>query len=174
MLPILVVFGPLFTDISVNKDLIFRRLSINMDGSSRNWQRIVKNGQFPATIPSDPIPPFPGQLSSPGQLSAISHSAICPQSYRSCASYYGRTTRNLVVRCRGHLEINKAGQKIKSSPSTIGDNISKFGHDESFENFEVISRTDNSFDLHIHDSLLILRDRPMLKSQLSYIPLALF
>ena len=60
------------------------------------------------------------------------------------------------------------------SPSAIGDHISKSGHDASLENFEIISRTDNSFDLLIHESLLILRDRPMLNSQLSSIPLALF
>ena len=90
------------------------------------------------------------------------------------ASYYGKTTRNLVVRCREHLGINEAGQKIKSSPSAVGDHISKSGHDTSLENVEIISRTDNSFDLLIHESLLILRDRPSLNSQLSSIPLALF
>ena len=76
-------------------------------------------------------------------------SLICPSVvYRfkcpGChASYYGKTARNLVVRCREHLGINKAGQRIKSSPSAIGDHISKSGHDASLENFKIISRTDN-------------------------------
>ena len=60
------------------------------------------------------------------------------------------------------MGINKAGQMIKSSSSAIGDHISKTGHDASLENFEIISRADNSFDLLIHESLLILRDRPSL------------
>ena len=90
------------------------------------------------------------------------------------ASYYGKTTRNLVVRCREYLGINKAGQKIKNTSSAIGDHISKTGHDASLENFEIISRTDNSFDLLIHESLLILRDRPSLNGQLPSIPLTLF
>ena len=103
--------------------------------------------------------------------SSVVYHFRCPGCH---ASYYGKTTRNLVVRCREHSGINKAGQKIKSSPSAIGDHISKSGHDASLENFEIISRTDNSFDLLIHGRLLILRDRPMLNSQLSSIPLALF
>ena len=103
--------------------------------------------------------------------SSVVYRYRCPGCH---ASYYGKTTRNLVVRCREHLGINKAGQKIKSSPSAIGDHISKSGHDASLENFEIISRTVNSFDLLIHESLLILRDRPMLNSQLSSISLALF
>ena len=89
-------------------------------------------------------------------------------------SYYGKTTCNLVVCCRKHLGINKAGQKINSSPSATGDHISKSGYDASLENFEIISSTDRSIDLLIRESLLILRDRPSLNSQLSSIPLALF
>ena len=90
------------------------------------------------------------------------------------ASYYGKTTRNLVFRCREHLEINKAGQKIKNSSSTIGDHISKTNHDAFLENVEIISRTNNSFELLIHESLLILRDRPSPNRQFSSIPLTLF
>ena len=103
--------------------------------------------------------------------SSVVYRYKCPGCH---ASYYGKTTRNLVVRCREHLGINKAGQKIKSSSSAIGDHISESGHDASLENFEIISRTDNSFDLLIHESLLILRDRPTLNGQLSSIPLMLF
>ena len=48
----------------------------------------------------------------------------------------GKQLVNLFVQCREHLGINKAGQKIKSSPSTIGYNLSKSGHDASLENIE--------------------------------------
>ena len=90
------------------------------------------------------------------------------------ASHYSKTTRNLVVRCREHWGINNAVEKLKSSPSAIGDHISMSGHDAPLENFEIISRTDDSFGQLIHESLLILWDRPTLNSHFSSIPLALF
>ena len=70
------------------------------------------------------------------------------------AIYCGNTKRHLVVRGREHLGINKAGQKIKSNFSSIGDHISKSGHKESFDDFEIISKTENHFHLLIHESLL--------------------
>ena len=73
-----------------------------------------------------------------------------------------------------HLGINKAGQKIKGSPSAIWDHINKSGHAASVEDFSVLDRANNDFDLLTHESLLILRDRPSLNSQQSSIPLALF
>ena len=52
--------------------------------------------------------------------SSVIYRYRCPGCH---ASYYGKTTRNLVVRCRDYLGINKAGQKIKSSPSAVGDQV---------------------------------------------------
>ena len=86
--------------------------------------------------------------------SSVVYCYKCPGCH---ASYYGKTTHNLGVRCREHLGINKVGQKIKSSSSAIGDHISKTGHDASLENFEIISRADNSFDLLIHESFDSMR-----------------
>ena len=103
--------------------------------------------------------------------SSVVYSYKCPGCH---ALYYGKTTRNLDTRCREHLGINKAGQKIKSNCSAIGDHISKFGHNGSLEDFDILSKTENSFDLLIHESLLILRDHPSLNSQQSSIPLLLF
>ena len=57
-----------------------------------------------------------------------------------------------------HIESNKAGQKIKSSFSSIGDHISKSDHKASFDDFEIISKTENHFDLRINESLLIQQD----------------
>ena len=52
-------------------------------------------------------------------------SVVCEFQCPGChASYFGKTSRNLITRCREHLGINKAGQKIKASPSAIGDHIS--------------------------------------------------
>ena len=71
------------------------------------------------------------------------------------ATYYGETKRHLIVRCREHLGINKAGRKIESNSSSLGDQISRSGHEASFDDFEIISKTDNHFDLLIYESLLI-------------------
>ena len=90
------------------------------------------------------------------------------------ASYFGKTSRNLITRCREHLGINKAGQKIKVSPSAIWDQINQSGHAASLEDFLVVDRANNDFGLLIHESLPILRDRPSLDSQQSSIPLVLF
>ena len=146
------------------------------------------------------------------------------------ATYYGKTERHLIVRCRDLLGINNAGQKIKSSAgsplggkmsrrknfrqsnwliqlsprknaeprivgirstfcgatffrlveirlnsSSIGDHISKSGHNASFDHFEIISKTDNHFDLPIHESLLLKRDGYFsLNSHTSSIPMVLF
>ena len=103
--------------------------------------------------------------------SSVVYKFQCPGCH---ASYFGKTSRNLITRCREHLGINKAGQKIKVSPSAIGDHINQSGHAVSLEDFSVLDRANNDFDLLIHESLLILRDRPSSNSQLSSIPLALF
>ena len=90
------------------------------------------------------------------------------------ATSYGETKRHLIIRCREHLGINTAGQKIKSNFSSIGDHISKSGYKASFDDFEIISKTDNHFDLLIHESLLIKQDTSSLNSQASSIPMVLF
>ena len=103
--------------------------------------------------------------------SSIAYSYKCPGCH---ALYCGKTSRNLVTRRREHLGINKVGQKIKNNCSAFGDHISKSGHNGSLKDFYILSKTENSFDLLIHEGLLILRDHPTLNSQQSSIPLVLF
>ena len=103
--------------------------------------------------------------------SSVVYQFKCPGCH---ALYFGKTTRHLITRRREHLGINKAGKKIKVSPSAIWDHINKSGHAASVEDFSVLDRANNDFDLLIHESLLILHDRPSLNSQQSSIPLALF
>ena len=47
----------------------------------------------------------------------------------------------------------------------IWDPISQSGHAASLEDFSVLDRTKNDFDLLIYESLLILRDRPSFNFQ---------
>ena len=91
------------------------------------------------------------------------------------AAYYGKTSRNLKIRCLEHLGINKSGHKINSpSSSSIYQQISSLDHNGSLEDFKIISKNNNSLDLLIYESLLILKVRPSLNSQKSSIPLVLF
>ena len=103
--------------------------------------------------------------------SSVIYKFQCPGCH---ASYYGKTSRNLITRCREHLGINKAGLEVKGSSSAIRDHINQSGHAASVNDFSILDRANNEFDLLIHESLLILRDRPELNSQQSSIPLILF
>ena len=91
------------------------------------------------------------------------------------ATYYGKAFRNLKIRCYEHFGLNKSGGKRAStSSSSIWDVIKQSGHIGTLEDFSIISKSDNSFDLLIHESLFIQGDRPTLNSQQSTIPMVLF
>ena len=93
----------------------------------------------------------------------------------SCqATYYGKTSRHFIVRCREHLGINKKGNSVKVTLSAFRDHIKDTGHSASLDNFCIIDRTNNELELLIHESIPILRDRPTLNFQSSSIPLCLF
>ena len=93
----------------------------------------------------------------------------------SCqATYYRKISRHFIVRCREHLGISKEGKSVKGTSSAITDHIKDTAHSASLDNFCTIDRTNNELDLLIHESLLILRDRPTLNFQSSSIPLCLF
>ena len=71
--------------------------------------------------------------------------------------------------------LNKSGGAHTSpSSSSIWDYIKQSGHSGTLEDFSIISKSDNSFDLLTHESLLIQRDRPTLNSQQFSIPMTLF
>ena len=115
---------------------------------------------------------FPFKDSIPKLLrSSVVYCYKCP----SCnARYYGKTSRNLAIRCREHIGVSKTGYKMNNNSSAVYNHSSSTGHPVSSEDFEIISSTRNSMDLLIHESLLILRDRPNLNSQTSSIQLTLF
>ena len=94
----------------------------------------------------------------------------------SCnATYYGNTNRNLLIRCNEHLGINRNGHEIVSSTRRSSrDHIKQTGHTASIDDFRVIRKSSNSYDLLIHESLLIQRDRPCLNSQQSSTSMVLF
>ena len=82
--------------------------------------------------------------------------------------YYGKTYRNAKIRCNEYLGISKSGSKLASPiPSSIWDHMKQAGHSASLDDFSIISKTDNSFELLIHERLSIQRDSPCLNSQQS-------
>ena len=103
--------------------------------------------------------------------SSVVYCYKCP----SCnARYYGKTSRNLAIRCREHIGVTKTGLRINNNSSAVYNHSCTTGHPISPEDFSIISSTSNNSDLLIHESLLILRDRPTLNSQTSSIQLTLF
>ena len=90
-------------------------------------------------------------------------------------TYYGKTSRNLKIRCNKHLGISKSGSKLALPAHHLYVTIlSKLAIVHQLDDFNIIGRIDNSFDPLIHESLLIQRDSPCLKSQQSSIPMVLF
>lgn len=84
--------------------------------------------------------------------------------YPSCnARYYGKTSRNLAIPCGELIGIPKTGHRINNNNSSAVYNHSSTTHPVSPEDFSIISNSNNSTNLLIHESLLILRDRPTLK-----------
>ena len=121
----------------------------------------------------------PRQLSSLFKFKDCFPSFPCSNvSYRcsDCGdTYYCKRSRNLRIRSSEHLGISKSGSRFASpSPSSIWEHLKQAGYTGSLEDFSIISKTANSFDLLIHESLLIQSDNPSLNSQLSSIPMVLF
>ena len=115
---------------------------------------------------------FPFKDRAPSHVcSSVVYKVTCS----SCqATYYGKTSRHFITRCREHLGINKKGNSIKGISSPIRDHINDTGHSASIEDFCILDKVGNELDLLIHESLLMLRDRPTLNQQNSSIPLCLF
>ena len=123
----------------------------------------------------------PKRLSSIFKIKDLLPSLVCSNviykySCSGCsATYYGKTSRNLKIRCYEHLGTNKSGGKRACpSSSSVGDHIKQSGHEGTLEDFSIISKTSMTFDLLINESLLIQRDRPTLDSQQSSISMVLF
>ena len=77
---------------------------------------------------------------------------------RGChALYCGKATRHLITRCREHLGINKAGQKmIVSLPQPSGTTFNKSGHAAWMVDFSVLDRANNVSDVLIHEIVRVL------------------
>ena len=68
----------------------------------------------------------------------------------------------MLIRSSEHLGIGKKGEPIKTSPSVISEHIKQTGHCANLENFTILKKANNEYDLLNFESLLMLRDRPSL------------
>ena len=125
---------------------------------------------FRANKPSGRLLPFKDRVPS-HVCSSVVYKFTCS----SCqATYYGKTSRHFIVRCREHLGINRKGNSVKGAASAIKDHVNDTGHSASLDDFCIIDKVNNKLEFLIHESLLILKDRPTLNFQSSSISLCLF
>ena len=93
---------------------------------------------------------------------------------RCCsASYVGQTTRHLHTRISEHLGISAITGKHTSNPAKSGvlSHSCASGHKVDFDDFKILSSCSDSYELMIHESLLINKYKPNLNVQGSSIPL---
>ena len=76
---------------------------------------------------------------------------------RRSASYVSQTTRNLHTRISEHLGISPITGKQSTNPaiSSILSHINAFGHLANSDDFQILSSSSDSYELMIHESLLI-------------------
>ena len=92
------------------------------------------------------------------------------------ALYVGQTTRHLHTRISEHLGISPITGKHSTNPaiSSILSHTNASGHPDNFDDFQILSSPSDSYELMIHEGLLINKYRPNLNVQGSSIPLNLF
>ena len=94
------------------------------------------------------------------------------------ATYYRKTKRHFKVRIREHLGISHLTEKkVKTENNkltAIQEHLLCCNYCPSFEDFSILTRESNDFQLKIMESLLIARDKPILNMADSFLPLELF
>ena len=82
---------------------------------------------------------------------------------RCCsASYLGQTTRHLHTKISEHLGISPITGKhsTNSAISSILSHKNASGHPTTFDDFQILSSSSDSYELMVHESLLINKYRP--------------
>ena len=101
----------------------------------------------------------------------------CEPIATSCnESYYGESIRHLDARSGEHIGVSpRTGKKVKSSNnSAICDNLLHCNSLPSFGNFSVLAHENKRHLLEIKESLLIMRDKPLLNRNINSALLYLF
>ena len=92
------------------------------------------------------------------------------------ATYYRKSEKHFLVRASEHLGmIPFTGKQVKNpKKSAIIDCILLKGHDDSFEDFMILLKESNKFEIHLKEFLLIIRDNPELNGNIYSYSLELF
>ena len=95
---------------------------------------------------------------------------------RCNATYYGESCRHFKVRVVEHSRISPlTNKRSKSQKSTVlKDHMLICDQPVSFGDLKVLGSSNSDFHLKIKESLLILRDQPILNKNEASLPLHLF
>ena len=69
-------------------------------------------------------------------------------------TYYGKTSRHFIDRCREHLRVNQKGIDIKGVSFFIRDHTNDTGHSASIDYFCITDNASSELDVLIHESWL--------------------
>ena len=91
-------------------------------------------------------------------------------------TYYGKTYQHFFTRAAEHMGISNLTEKrVKNvKQSAVSDQLLQCDCSINFDNFDNLASETNNFKLLIKESLLIMRDKPVLNRTTTSFPLKLF
>ena len=91
-------------------------------------------------------------------------------------TYYGKTYRHFFTRAAEHIGISNLTEKrVKNvKQSAVSDHLLQCDCSINFDVFDILASETNNFRLLIKESLLIMRDKPVLNRTTTSFPLKLF
>ena len=91
------------------------------------------------------------------------------------ALYFGLTRRHIKVRWCEHMGISPlTGKPIVGQPGEVREHMLECDTKVVWDNFRIVARDDNVFNLYIKESLLIKKDKPILNKDKTSTPLFVF
>ena len=91
-------------------------------------------------------------------------------------TYYGKTYRHFFTRAAEHMGTSKLTEKrVKNvKQSAVSDHLLQCDCSINFDDFDILASESNNFRLLLKESLLIMRDKPVLNRTTKPFPLKLF
>ena len=91
-------------------------------------------------------------------------------------TYYGKTYRHFFTRAAEHMGISNLTEKrVKNvKQSAVSDHLLQCDCSINFDDFDILASEANNFRLLIKESMLIMRDKPVLNHTTTSFPLKLF
>ena len=91
-------------------------------------------------------------------------------------TYYGKTYRHFFTRAAEHMGISNLTEKCVKNvkQSAVSDHLLQCDCSINFDDFDILASETNNFRLLIKESLLIMRDKPVLDRTTTSFPLKLF